>query len=705
MGRRSRRWCAVLACAAFFAAAGLAPRTAAADDWADPPQSVQTSSSTSTSAAQNDNETIQRASPTQTGGSEQTQSTIQIAPTQQSANATSRSNQSAANHAGARAANQENKSSSSAVSRNSNETKQSSVQDQESAPPPDPAPSQTQSQSSSQSAPTTQHADASATSNQVAPTNINISVRIDSPGDNGPVNQTNSSTANAVSNNANTSGQDLKQTQGGGRPAGEQSQSAAQSAPTNQVANATSSSKQVAPTNLNITVRNKSPGDEGPVTQTNDSGSSADAGNANASNQSAGQVQEGAEASSPRILGGNGTPRTYVPRGHTSYPPAPTPQPTPAGVTQSQTSMQSAPTTQSSNASATSVQQAPTNDDVSVTVDKGARDPNGSGRPGTLIQIWIPEKEGWPAKAVPSRTNSSSADATAVNSNKTTQSADQRQTAPSGGATQVGGGSQTQTVRQGAPTTQNAAANAASQASGSAAETNMSLGKAIVDNSNQTTQNAMQIQEGGLAGGSQVQIVEQTAPTVQSAIAQSLSVLTGATNPGTDGWSLQTDISSAVVTAGKSNEISQGAEQVQVGTSETQSQVQVVEQSVASAARTRARQVCRQRCVSTGSTLFTLEHQLNVWSSSTGKDSSRSRESGASKKTKERAPRDGQLPRGPELPGAAAGASSGGGGGTLWIFAALLIPFALTASWWARHYGPSAFRRLAGVVVRPERPG
>jgi hypothetical protein len=681
MGRRSRCWCAVLTCAAFFTAAGLAPRTAAADDWADP---VQTSSSTSTSTAQNDNATSQRASPTQTGGSEQAQSTIQVAPTQQSANATSRSNQSATDLASGGAANQENKSSSSAISRNSNETKQSSLQDQESPPTPDATP-HAQTQSSTQSAPTTQHADASATSHQVAPTNINISVRIDSPGDNGPVNQTNSSTANAVSDNANTSSQDLKQTQGGRRPGGEQSLSAGQRAPTNQVANATSSSKQVAPTNLNITIRNKSPGDEGAVTQTNASDSSADAGNMNAPTQTAGQVQESA--------------------GHTSYPPASTPQPTPAGTTKSQTSMQSAPTTQSSNASAASLQQAPTSADVAVTVDKDARDPNGSDRHGTLIEVWIPEKEGWPDKAVPTRTNSSSADATAVNSNETTQSADQRQTAPSGGATQVGGGSQTQAVRQSAPTTQNAAANAASEASGSGAETNISLGKATVDNSNQTTQNAVQVQKGGLAGGSQMQIVEQIAPTVQSAIAESLSVLTGATDPGTDGWSLQTNISSAVVTAGKSNQTAQSAQQVQVGTSETQSQVQVVEQSVANAVRTHARQVCRRRCVSSGSTLFTLEHQLSVWSSSTGKDSSRSHGPGASKKTKERAPRDGKLPRAPELPGTAAGASSGGGGGSIWIFAALLIPFALTASWWARHYGPSAFRRLAGVVVRPERPG
>jgi hypothetical protein len=34
-----------------------------------------------------------------------------------------------------------------------------------------------------------------------------------------------------------------------------------------------------------------------------------------------------------------------------------------------------------------------------------------------------------------------------------------------------------------------------------------------------------------------------------------------------------------------------------------------------------------------------------------------------------------------------------------------LIPFALTAPWWARRQRPSAIRRLMGVVSRLERPG
>jgi hypothetical protein len=704
MGRRSRCLCTLLVCAALFAVAGFVPRTASADDWNEPVQSVQTSSSTSSATAQNDNTTVQRATQTQTGGARQSQSTIQVAPTKQSANATSRSNQSPTNVASGGSAKQDNTSSSTAVSRNSNETDQSSVQQQESPPAPDPAPSPAQSQTSSQSAPTSQQADATATSNQVAPTNINISVRINSPGENGPVNQTNAATANAVGDNANTVNQDVTQDQSGGRPSSGQSQSASQDAPTNQVANATSTSNQVAPTNLNITIRNKSPGNDGAVTQTNTSSSTANAGNSNVANQGAGQLQSDTGATSGRsILGGNGYPHTYIPRGHTSYPPTPQPQPASAGTTQSQAATQSAPTTQTGNATATSVQQAPVNGEVSVAVDEGASDPNGSGRRGSLIQIWIPSGEA-------TQTNNSRADASAVNSNRATQTGDQRQTAQSGGDTQLGGAAQTQTLRQGAPTTQSETGRATSDqsgainlsAGGSAVQTNTTLSKATVANANETTQSAVQVQDAGLlAGGSQVQIVDQTAPVDQIAIVQALAGLTDPTNVGADGWSIQTNLSASTAVAGKTTQTTLSAQQVQLG--DKTSQVQIIEQSVAGAARAHAQGRCGRRCASTVSSALALAQDLTVWSSSPGEDSSR-KEPGASKKTKQPTPRDGQLPPQPKLPGAAAGSSSSGGGAP-WVFAALLIPFALTAPWWARRHGPSAFRRLAGVVVRPERPG
>jgi hypothetical protein len=701
--------CALLACAALFATAGILPRTASADDWSDPAGAAQTSSSSSSSSAVNDSSTVQRSTQTQTGAGQQSQTTIQSAPTEQTANAASRSSQSAANVSHGGAAQQQNNASSAAVARNVNETNQSSAQKQagDGPPPPDPAPSPAQSQSTSQSAPTTQHADATATSKQVAPTNINISIRIDSPGDNGPVNQVNTSTASAVSDNANTVTQDANQAQSGSSGSGGQSQSATQDAPTTQLASSTSTSNQVAPTNINITIRNKSPGENGAVTQTNASNSTAAASNTNGSSQGAGQAQSESGKSAPSILGGNGSPHSYVPRGHTSYPPAPS-QPAPAGSTQSQVTTQSAPTTETGNATATSVQDAPANSDVAVAISDGASDPSGSGRRGTLIQVWIPTGSA-------TQTNSSQANAGAVNSNQTTQAADQRQTAPSGGATQLGGAGQTQIVQQSAPTTQGATADATSLQSGAvnvanggaALQTNTSLGKATVDNLNETTQSAQQIQDGGSGvGGSQLQIVEQFAPAEQLAIAQALSTLTDPTNVGGGGWSLATNISSATVSAGKSNQTTQSVEQIQMGMSDGEAQIQVIEQRAANAARAHTQRQCKRTCASSTSAAVTLEQDATIWSRSEDRDqSSRSRESGASKEKKQGAPRDGRLPRAPEFPGAAAGASSGGGGGPIWVFAALLIPFALTASWWARHYGPSAFRRLAGVVVRPERPG
>ena len=105
---------------------------------------------------------------------------------------------------------------------------------------------------------------------------------------------------------------------------------------------------------------------------------------------------------------------------------------------------------------------APTN--ASVTIDPAAPDPNGSGAIGTLIQVWIPnDPETSPASSPAAGevvgADSSTATASAGNTNHVTQSAVQEQDAggrPSSGPTQVGGGTQTQVLEQSAPTTQTA---------------------------------------------------------------------------------------------------------------------------------------------------------------------------------------------------------------------------------------------------------
>ncbi|MFL5944993.1 MAG: hypothetical protein ACJ74C_06085 [Gaiellaceae bacterium] len=254
--------------------------------------------------------------------------------------------------------------------------------------------------------------------------------------------------ADAIAGNSNSVAQGATQTQAGAGSVGGQSQQAAQSAPTTQQADAVASSSQVNPLNLNIVVRNKSPGDDGPVSQTNTSQAIADATNANAVNQQSAQSQIGGESS-----GG-----------------------------QSQSVAQSAPTSQTSNADATSTQLAPTNDGISVTLSPAA-DPNGSGLAGTLIQIWIPTVIG-----ATTSNNTSTATSTATNSSAVTQSAQQTQQASPSAPTHSGGSGQTQVVDQTAPANQSA--------SGPNASSTQSV-----------TQSAVQTQSGG---GDGVQLVQQS---------------------------------------------------------------------------------------------------------------------------------------------------------------------------------------------------
>ncbi|HEY7399195.1 MAG TPA: hypothetical protein VH538_12880 [Gaiellaceae bacterium] len=199
------------------------------------------------------------------------------------------------------------------------------------APPP--------TQAVTQSATTGQQAAALSTAQQYQPQNLNVSIRINSPGDNGDVTQTNSadSTANAgnIAGTSQSAGQpapsgppswwpipdvpqrgtlpsapdgssssqsnDAGSAGDAGNAAGtEQSapqttpqstscgcggsnggvQSADQSANTQQSAIAASKAVQVDPSNQNVSIRINSPGDDGDVTQTNSVTSNANAGNA-----------------------------------------------------------------------------------------------------------------------------------------------------------------------------------------------------------------------------------------------------------------------------------------------------------------------------------------------------------------------------------------------------------------------------------------
>src|SRR5580765_6599213 len=89
-------------------------------------------------------------------------------------------------------------------------------------------------------------ATATATSTQVDPANINTTVRVLSPGENGPIYQTNNSTATAAAG-------------------------ATGPATGTQVASPTATSTQVTPVNVNVSIRVGSPGNDAPVTQGNTS--------------------------------------------------------------------------------------------------------------------------------------------------------------------------------------------------------------------------------------------------------------------------------------------------------------------------------------------------------------------------------------------------------------------------------------------------
>ena len=135
-----------------------------------------------------------------------------------------------------------------------------------------------------QTAGNAQTADADASSTQVQPTNRNISVRVLSPGDSGAVSQSNESEAAAAAANANATGQAAQQSQ----PAAG-TQAVGQAAHSSQSADADAASKQIKPTNQNISVRVLSEGDDGAVEQENSSSAAALAANANKTAQEAQQ--------------------------------------------------------------------------------------------------------------------------------------------------------------------------------------------------------------------------------------------------------------------------------------------------------------------------------------------------------------------------------------------------------------------------------
>jgi hypothetical protein len=136
-----------------------------------------------------------------------------------------------------------------------------------------------------------QSAESTANSTQINPTNQNISVRVLSPGDDGDVTQSNESTAESFAGNSNDTAQSVDQTQSGAGGVG--IQGSGQKAGNEQHADSKADSTQVNPTNQNISVRVLSPGDNGSVTQSNESKAKSFAGNKNTLTQDVTQDQSG----------------------------------------------------------------------------------------------------------------------------------------------------------------------------------------------------------------------------------------------------------------------------------------------------------------------------------------------------------------------------------------------------------------------------
>jgi pilus assembly protein FimV len=150
-------------------------------------------------------------------------------------------------------------------------------------------------QASAQQATTGQAAMTGADAEDAAPTNIFISLRINSPGDNGPVTQTSTTAVAGEATNEAATAQDAWQhTDAVDEVAQPQPlpQASAQDAATNQAAATNATATRPKPTNVVVSVRVNSPGDDAPVTQSSAVAVGAESKNTAATAQQAQQAQQ-----------------------------------------------------------------------------------------------------------------------------------------------------------------------------------------------------------------------------------------------------------------------------------------------------------------------------------------------------------------------------------------------------------------------------
>src|SRR5919201_2949680 len=155
-------------------------------------------------------------------------------------------------------------------------------------------------QASAQTATTGQAAMTGAEAEDAAPTNIFISLRINSPGDNGPVTQTSTTAvAGEAANDAATAQDGWQHTDAVADAAQAQRQASAQDAATNQAAVSNATAARSKPTTVVVSVRVNSPGDDAPVTQSSAVAVGAESKNTAATAQKAEQAGGGGAPPAP----------------------------------------------------------------------------------------------------------------------------------------------------------------------------------------------------------------------------------------------------------------------------------------------------------------------------------------------------------------------------------------------------------------------
>jgi hypothetical protein len=456
---------------------------------------------------------------------------------------------------------QTNASAAAAISANENKTDQSADQTQAGGS------GGSYGQAAGQEAKSEQDASSEAESTQKSPRNVNVPLRILSPGDDGDVTQTNASAAAAASANGNETDQSVDQTQSGGSAApapssghgsscgcedSSYSQAAGQEAKSDQSADSKAESTQKEPSNVNVPIRIGSRGDGGDVTQTNASLAGAASANGNKTDQSVDQTQSGGSSKDSKCC---------------------------SDASYSQAAGQESKSDQSAESDAKSTQKQPSNVNVPIRILSPGDD-------GDVTQ-----------------TNASAAGAASLNGNKTDQSVDQSQSGK--GSSCCSDASYSQAAGQEAKNDQWADSDADSKQEGASnvnvpvrigskgdggnvTQTNASAALAASLNGNKTDQSVDQSQGGGsmAAGRSDskrcgcssdalyTQASGQEAKNEQGARSDANSTQKDASNvnvpvrigsKGDDGDVTQTNASLAAAISANGNKADQSVEQDQGG--------------------------------------------------------------------------------------------------------------------------------------------